>query len=76
MTRRRFRWIRSTTIALGAGFVFGSLTCVQNVADTVGTGLSITGATGILGGNSQAASNLGAGLDFLADLLRFAPLGG
>ena len=76
MTRRKLRWIKQATVALGAGFVFGSLTCVQNAADTIGTGLSITGATGLLGGNSQTVSTIGAGLDFLADLIRFSPIGG
>lgn len=75
MTRRKLRWIKKAAMTLGAGFVFGSMTCVQNVADTVGTGLSITGATGILGGNSQTVSNIGAGLDFVADLIRFSPGG-
>ncbi len=75
MKRKIVRRIKQTTLALGTGFLFGTLTCVQNVADTVGTGLSVTGATGILGGNSQAAMNIGAGLDLLADLIRLAPGG-
>jgi len=75
MIRRKIRWIKQATLVLGTGLVFGSLTCVQNVADTVGTGLSVTGATGVLGGNSQAASNIGTGLDFLADIIRFYPGG-
>jgi hypothetical protein len=76
MTRQKLRWIKKVTVALGTGAVFGSWTCVQNAADTIGTGLSLTGATGVLGGNSQTASTIGAGLDFLADFIRFIPLGG
>lgn len=76
MTRRKLRLIKSTVASVGAGFVFGSLTCVQNVADTVGTGLTLTGASGVLGGGSQAATAIGAGLDFLADMIRFNPFGG
>ncbi len=76
MNRRTLRWIKRTTVALGTGVVFGSLTCVQNTADAVGTGLSLTGATGILGAGSPAISAIGAGLDFIADLIRFSPLGG
>ncbi len=76
MIQRKLRRITRMAAALGAGLVFGALSCVQQGADIVGTGLSVTGATGILGGNSQAASNLGAGLDFVADLIRFTPIGG
>ncbi len=76
VTRRKLRMIKQAAVALGAGLVFGTFTCVQNVADTVGTGLTITGTTGVLGGNSRAATNIGAGLDFLADVIRFSPFGG
>ncbi len=76
MTRRRLRWIKKVTVTLGAGVVFGSWTCVQNAADTIGTGLSLTGATGFLGGSSPTVSAVGAGLDFIADVIRFTPLGG
>jgi hypothetical protein len=73
MTRRRIRFLKQVSVALGAGLLFGSLTCVRTVADTVGTGLSLGGATGVLGPNSEAASVLGASLDLLADILHFAP---
>lgn len=76
MNQRMFRCFKSVTVALGAGLLFGSLTCVQNVADVVGTGLSLTAATGALGANADAISKVGVGLDFLADLLRFGPFGG
>ncbi len=69
MSRRRIRRLKNLTIILSAGCLFGSLSCVQTVADTVGTGLSITGT--MLGPNGQAASGVGAGLDLLADILRF-----
>ncbi len=73
MSQRMLRGLKSVTVALGAGLLFGSLTCVQNVADVVGTGLSLTAASGVLGNDADAAANLGAGLDFLADLIRFSP---
>ena len=76
MNQRKLRRITRVAAALGAGLVLGALSCVQQGTDLVGTGLSVTGATGILGANSQAASNIGAGLDLVADLMRIAPLGG
>ena len=75
MTRRHFRSIKRLTAALAAGWVFGSLSCVTNVADTVGTGLSLTSATGVLGDVGKAANAIGAGLDLFADIVRFSPLG-
>lgn len=78
MTRRAMRKLsKQFCVALGAGVVFGSATCVQQVADGVGTGLSLTGATGVLGTEgSRAATNLGTGLDLVADLLQLARLRG
>ncbi len=75
MTRRRIRWIKRLTAAVAAGWVFGSLSCVQNVADVAGTGLSLTSATGLLGPATQTASSIGAGLDLFSDIVRFAPIG-
>ena len=63
MTRRHFRWIKRLTAALAAGWVFGSLSCVSNIADTVGTGLSPTSLTSVLGDVEQTANATGAGLD-------------
>lgn len=73
MTRRKTRWIKQITVALGAGMIFGTLTCVRTVADTLGTGLAVGGSTGLLGPNSAPATTLGTALDLLADLIRYVP---
>ena len=75
MTRRRIRWIKRLTAAVAVGWVFGSLSCVQNVADTVGTGLNLTSATGILGPASQSVNAIGAGFDLFSSIARFSPIG-
>ncbi|HVP10051.1 MAG TPA: hypothetical protein VMV94_02570 [Phycisphaerae bacterium] len=73
MSRRTMRRIAQISVALGAGMLFSSVTCVENAADLVGTGLSITGATGVLGPTgSQTASNVGTGLDAMADIMELA----
>jgi hypothetical protein len=75
MSRRTMRWIAQLSVALGAGMLFSSVTCVQNAADLLGTGLSITGATGALGPDiSRAAENAGIRLDTVADLIQLAKL--
>ncbi len=75
MNRRATRKIKQVCVALAAGLVFGSATCVQQVADAVGTGLSVTGATGVLGADgSRAAINLGSSLDLVADLMQLSRL--
>jgi hypothetical protein len=75
MSRRTMRGIARIAVVLGAGFVFSSLTCVETTADLVGTGLSLTGATGVLGPDgSRAASNVGTGLDTVADIIQIARL--
>jgi hypothetical protein len=75
MSRRTSRRIAQICVALGAGMLFSSVTCVENAADLVGTGLSITGATGILGPDgSRAASNVGTGLDTVADIIQLAKM--
>lgn len=77
MTRRKARVIKQFCVALGAGLVFSSLTCVQNVADFVGTGLSLTGSAGLLGTDaSQAATKLGVSLDAVADLIQLTRVRG
>lgn len=75
MTRRQIRWIKKLTITLGAGVLFGSMTCVRTVADTVGTGLTVGGVSGLLGPNSQTATDIGVALDVLADIIRYSPIG-
>ncbi|HKQ46751.1 MAG TPA: hypothetical protein VJZ71_01630 [Phycisphaerae bacterium] len=75
MTRRHLRSIKRLTAALAAGWVFGSLSCVSNVADSVGTGLSVTSATGVLGDLGNAANAKTADLDLFADTVHLTPLG-
>lgn len=75
MPRKAHRLIKTLSVSLAAGTIFGTLTCVQNVADTVGTGLAFSGVTGILGPASPGAATVGAGLDLFADIVRFAPIG-
>lgn len=70
MTRRRLRWMKKCSIALGAGMVFGSLTCVQSAVETIGSGLTFSGTTGVLGLGGPAAIAAGEGLEFLVDLAR------
>lgn len=72
MYPRRLRWMKQATLVLASGCVFGSLSCVQNLADSIGTGLSLTGLSGLLGAGGAAVNNVGVGLDLLADLIRFA----
>jgi len=75
VTRPSKRILKQICVALGAGALFASATCVQQVADVVGTGLSVTGASGVLGADgSRAASNLGTGLDLVADMMQLARL--
>lgn len=77
MTRRSQRKLKQLCIAFGAGTLFASATCVRQVTDVVGTGLSVTGASGVLGADgSQAVTNLGVGLDLVADLMQLARLRG
>lgn len=73
MAHRKIHWIKALTVTLGAGVIFGTLTCVQTVADTVGTGLTITGTAGLYGNNSDSTVQVGAALDLLADFLRYIP---
>lgn len=75
MTRRHFRSIKRLVAALAAGWVFGSLSCVSNLADTVGTGLTLTSATGVLGDVGKADNAIGAGLEQFSDIVQFSPLG-
>ena len=77
MSRRTMRRIAQLSVALGAGMLFSSVTCVQSAADLVGTGLSITGATGVLGPDiSRAAENAGISLDTVADIIQLAKVAG
>ncbi len=68
-------WVKKVTALLAAGWVFWSLTCVQNLADILGTGMALTGVAGALGPGGQAVGAVGAGLDLIVDIVRFTPIG-
>jgi hypothetical protein len=70
------RHIQRLSMIMGAGLLFGGLSCVHGVADTVGTGLTLTAASGLLGPATQGVTAIGSGLDLLADLARFTRIGG
>lgn len=72
MSNRTARKLRGLVLVASTGVVCSALTCVMNAADAVGTGLSLTGVSGILGPASPAATSIGSGLDFIADVFRFA----
>jgi hypothetical protein len=74
MTRRHFRSIKRLTAIFAAGWVFGSLSCVTNVADTAGTSLPLTGVTGVLGDAGKAPDAIGPVLDLSADAVRLSPV--
>jgi hypothetical protein len=76
MTLISIRRLKKVALLLGAGVVFGGLSCVTTAADLAGTGLTVTGVTGVLGDASQGATALGAGLSVFADLVKYTPLGG
>lgn len=71
--RRIVRALRVAAVVLAAGYAFGPLGCVGTGADIVGTGLTLTGASGLLGPGSQTAAAVGAGLDLFSDVVQFAP---
>ncbi len=68
MSRRRKRLLVRLTVVLSSGLFLPSATCVSRVADTVGDGFNFVGSTGVLGGNSQTATAIGSGLEFLGGL--------
>lgn len=76
MTLISIRRVRKLALLFGAGMLFGGLSCVTTAADVAGTGLTVTGVTGVLGDASQGATALGAGLSVFADLVKYTPLGG
>jgi hypothetical protein len=75
MTLKSVRLVKKGALLLAAGILFGGMSCVT-AADLVGTGLVVTGATGILGDATQGVTALGAGLDVFANLVRYTPIGG
>lgn len=75
MTRKGVRRLRKSVAALSAGMMFASLTCVQSAVETVGSGLTFGGTSGLLGLGSPAAIAAGTGLDFLVDLTRLFLMG-
>jgi len=73
MTLRNLMGLRRIALVLGAGVLFGGLSCVTTAADLVGTGLTLTAATGALGNATQGVTAVGSGLDLFADLVKFRP---
>lgn len=69
MTRRTQMFLKKLSLTLTAGIVFGGLSCVT-AADLLGTGLTL------FGGSPPGLPNLGVGLDLIADLVKYTPLGG
>lgn len=61
MNRHKLLWIRKAAMILGAGVLFGGLSCVTTAADLVGTGHTVTAATGVPGGATQGATAASAG---------------
>ena len=70
MTCRTLRRIRLAMVALTTGTVFASLTCVQTAAETLGSGLTFSGTSGVLGLGGPVAIAAGSGIEFLVDLAR------
>ncbi|MBI5764365.1 MAG: hypothetical protein HZA51_12660 [Planctomycetes bacterium] len=69
MTRQTRMFLKKVSLTLTAGIVFGGLSCVT-AADLLGTGLSL------VSGPAPGLPTLGVGLDLIADLVKYTPLGG
>lgn len=69
MTRAHKR-LRLLASILTFGMVFAPLGCVSRVADTIISGITLGGATGLFGPASPLVTPLGAGWNFLTDLFR------
>lgn len=74
MTRRTFRVARFVAVALGAGFLFGPISCVQDSAGIAGSGLGLGGASGLFGETSPTMSAGSAGPRAVADVGSFGPV--
>ncbi len=74
MNRRMVRTVKVVSLWLGAGALLSTATCVRDLTDLVGTGISLSTLTGAYGEGSQAVSTIGAGFDLVSDLMRFARL--
>lgn len=72
MTRKRLIRTKKFLLVATTGVAFSALSCVTAATDVFGTGLSLSGISGLFGPVSPAATGIGTGLDALADLLRFA----
>ena len=64
--------MKKLMLVVSTGIAFSALGCVTAATDLFGTGLSLTGISGLLGPAGPAATGIGTGLDVLADLLRLA----
>lgn len=72
MKRKRLIQAKKLVLVVSTGITFGAISCVTAASDLVGTGLSLTGISGLLGPVGPAVTGVGTGLDALADLLRLA----
>ncbi|MCB9853975.1 MAG: hypothetical protein H6819_12815 [Phycisphaerales bacterium] len=72
MNRKQLVRAKKLILVVSTGIAFSALSCVTAASDLFGTGLSLTGISGLLGPVGPAATGLGTGLDALADLLRLA----
>ena len=70
MNRKRLIRTKKLLLVVSVGVAFSALSCVTAATDVFGTGLSLTGISGLLGPAGPAATGIGTGLDVLADLLR------
>lgn len=72
MKRKPLIRAKKLMLVVSTGIAFSALSCVTAATDIFGTGLSLSGVSGLFGPASPAATGIGTGLDALADLLRFA----
>jgi hypothetical protein len=72
MKNKRLTRIKKIALVVTTGMTFSAMSCVTLASDIFGTGLSLTGISGLLGPVGPAATGIGTGLDVLADLLRIA----
>ena len=70
MTRRIVRATKMATVVLGAGMLFGGVSCVADATQAVGTGITLTAASGVLGTSAQPATAVGGTLNLISGLLR------
>lgn len=72
MMCRKLRMLKIAVLTIGCGVLFDSMGCVTRATEVVGSGLTFGGITGLLGPASLSALQVGAGIDFFSNLIRFA----